>query len=113
MPSNHQAIIDAATFDAAQAKLKDRWKVASGRHRKYFLSGVRRCGHCGSILVGGCRGKGQRVLRQAIPNATKQRHDARPQQIVDTQQRLAPIDADAIIAELPHLDDYLQATQTD
>lgn len=49
---NHEPLIDQATFDAVQAKLKERSIVRGGPTRKHMLSGILRCGHCGGILVG-------------------------------------------------------------
>ena len=49
---NHEPLIDQATFDAAQAKLKERSKVRGGPTRRHLLSGILRCGHCGGILCG-------------------------------------------------------------
>ncbi len=59
VPNNHEPLIDENTFATVQAKLKARSKVSGGRFRKYLLSGVLRCGHCGSIMVGGSQGKGR------------------------------------------------------
>ena len=55
---NHEALVNQATFDAVQAKLKARSKVPGGPYRKYLLSGILRCGHCGSIMVGAGQGGG-------------------------------------------------------
>ncbi len=52
VPNNHEPLIDQETFDAVQAKLKARMKQRGGPVRKYLLSGILRCGHCGSIMVG-------------------------------------------------------------
>ncbi len=59
VPDNHEPLIDKETFDAAQAKLLERSRVAGGPMRKYLLSGTLRCGHCGGIMTGsrGSRGR--------------------------------------------------------
>ena len=58
VPNNHEAHIKQSTFDAVQAKLEARSRVHGGPFRKYLLSGILRCGHCGSILNGhGGRGR--------------------------------------------------------
>lgn len=46
------AIVDAATFDAVQARLRERrqpWK--RGGHARHLLSGLLRCGQCGGPMV--------------------------------------------------------------
>jgi site-specific DNA recombinase len=51
----HDPIIDIETFDRCAAKLASRsgGKGASGRGRnQYLLSGLVRCGHCGSAMIG-------------------------------------------------------------
>lgn len=57
--NNHEPLVDEKTFATVQAKLKARSKVSGGRYRKYLLSGVLRCGHCGSIMVGASQGEGR------------------------------------------------------
>ncbi len=59
VPDNHEPLIDKATFDAAQAKLLERSRVAGGPMRKYLLSGILRCGHCGGIMTGSCGSRGR------------------------------------------------------
>jgi site-specific DNA recombinase len=53
IPDAHEAIIDRPTWDAVQKKLKSRrakkWKPQGGG---YVLSGIVRCGHCGSLMYG-------------------------------------------------------------
>lgn len=136
IPNNHEAIIDERTFETVQGKLKARSKVSGGRFRKYLLSGVLRCGHCGSIMTGGSQGdgryqyykckrsrvsgtcknyavrtetieatlikhfrdvwlstKGQRALRKAIEAVSKKRATDRPSRIAELEQRLASLDA--------------------
>jgi hypothetical protein len=46
-------------FDAVQAKVAARSRVHGGPFRKYLLSGILRCGHCGSIMVGAGQGGGR------------------------------------------------------
>lgn len=62
VPDNHEPLVDADTFDAVQAKLKSRSTVRGGPFRKYLLSGILRCGHCGSIMVGAGQGSGRNGL---------------------------------------------------
>lgn len=46
------AIVDAATFDAVQARLHARKTTASGgSHPRHLLSGLLRCGQCGGPMV--------------------------------------------------------------
>lgn len=46
------AIVDADTFDAAQARLRSRrLKTPGGSHPRYVLSGILRCGQCGGPMV--------------------------------------------------------------
>lgn len=46
------AIIDAATFEAVQARVRGRrLPVKGGSHPRYLLSGVLRCGACGGAMV--------------------------------------------------------------
>lgn len=46
------AIVDAATFDAIQERLrKRRLPCKGGSHPKYILSGLLRCGQCGGPMV--------------------------------------------------------------
>lgn len=46
------AIVDAAIFDAAQARLqRRRLPCKGGSHPKYLLSGLLRCGQCGGPMV--------------------------------------------------------------
>ena len=59
VPDNHEPLIDKATFDAAQAKLIERSKVRGGPTRKYLLSGILKCGHCGGIMTGSAGSKGR------------------------------------------------------
>ena len=59
VPNNHEPLVDEKTFAKVQAKLKASSKFSGGRFRKYLLSGVLRCGHCGSIMVGASQGKGR------------------------------------------------------
>ncbi len=59
VPNNHEALVDQETFDAVQEKLKARSKKRGGPFRKYMLSGILRCGHCNSIMVGGGQGGGR------------------------------------------------------
>lgn len=59
IPNNHEALIDETTFAVVQERLRARSKVSGGRFRRYLLSGILRCGHCGSIMVGGSQGKGR------------------------------------------------------
>jgi len=51
--NNHEPLIDRATFDAVQAKLKERSVVRGGPCRKSLLSGILCCGHCGEIMTAG------------------------------------------------------------
>ncbi|MBX3420750.1 MAG: recombinase zinc beta ribbon domain-containing protein [Pirellulaceae bacterium] len=60
---NHKALIDKSTFDAVQAKLKERSKVGGGPARKHLLSGILRCGHCGGILTGSSGNQGRSKKR--------------------------------------------------
>lgn len=62
---NHEPLIDKATFDAVQAKLKERSIVRGGPNRKHMLSGILRCGHCGGLLIGsiGSHGRTKRNPR--------------------------------------------------
>src|SRR5690606_15358442 len=62
---NHEPLIDKATFDAVQAKLKERSIVRGGPNRKYMLSGILRCGHCGGLLVGSAGSPGRSKLNRA------------------------------------------------
>lgn len=64
---NHEALIDHATFDAAQTKLKERSTVRGGPTRKHLLSGILRCGHCGGILVGTAGSVGRNKTQKAYP----------------------------------------------
>ncbi len=59
VPNNHPALVDQAMFDAVQAKVAARSRVHGGPFRKYLLSGILRCGHCGSIMVGAGQGGGR------------------------------------------------------
>ncbi|HEV3318731.1 MAG TPA: recombinase family protein [Solirubrobacteraceae bacterium] len=60
--SEHEPLIDQATFDHAQAILAERGEDASrrrGNRSDFLLSGVIRCGHCGRAYIGmSARGKG-------------------------------------------------------
>ena len=48
---NHEPLIDKPTFDAVQVKRQQRSVVHGGPYRKYLLSGILRCGHCGGLLL--------------------------------------------------------------
>jgi hypothetical protein len=67
---NHEAIIDRATFEAAQAKLRRQRRVTAHRSgRQYIFSGVLVCADCGQVMAGvpyehgGPNGKGYRCHR--------------------------------------------------
>lgn len=49
--NNHEALIDEATFAAAQEQLRTT-RSRHGRPVEYLLAGLLRCGHCGGKLVG-------------------------------------------------------------
>ncbi len=60
IPDNHEAIVDQATFDAAQeilAKGKHGRSPYSEDDNPYLLTGLLRCGLCGSVLHGFNNGK--------------------------------------------------------
>jgi len=59
VPDNHTPLVDQATFDAAQAKLNERSTAKGGPMRRYLLSGILRCGHCGGILTGSAGSPGR------------------------------------------------------
>ena len=51
--TNHEALVDADTFDHVQAKLADRATTSTKpRTSDYILRGVLHCGHCGRALSG-------------------------------------------------------------
>ena len=52
IPNNHPPIIDQATFDRAQRKLNQNRTNTSPSQVPYALSGLMRCNHCGSKMVG-------------------------------------------------------------
>jgi DNA invertase Pin-like site-specific DNA recombinase len=73
------AIVDAATFDAVQARLRRRAQVKTGgSHPKHLLSGLLRCGRCGGPMVAvdryryGCataKDRGTCTSRVRVPRA--------------------------------------------
>lgn len=66
----HEAIVPRAMFDAVQLKLGTRnGKAARSDGSRYLLSGILRCGHCGSLMHGQRGpGKGRRNGRRVYDN---------------------------------------------
>lgn len=53
VPSSHPALIDRATFNAAQRRMTERRTSRSDQERhEYPLHGLLRCGRCGSPMIG-------------------------------------------------------------
>lgn len=61
-PAVWAAILDAATWEALLAAFKLE-RVPRGRPATYLLSGLVRCGLCGTKMTGSRTGRGQRVYR--------------------------------------------------
>ena len=65
VPDTHEALVDKQIFDAVQVKLKARSKSRGGPFRKYLLSGLLRCGHCGGLMTAsaGSYGSGRKKIK--------------------------------------------------
>ena len=52
-PNNHPAIIDEQTFERVQRRMQERKrKTSPNQTSKFLLTGILRCGHCGSVMYG-------------------------------------------------------------
>jgi DNA invertase Pin-like site-specific DNA recombinase len=76
-PNGHAAIVTAELFEAAQ-RPSARWKATSKRERfdgrvKYLLSGIARCGTCGSKMHGTPAGSKGRVYYRCTSRACEAR----------------------------------------
>jgi hypothetical protein len=60
---NHEPLVDEATFNKVQARLTAR-KTQRGPSRRYLLSGLLRCGHCGDIMAGSAGSHGRSKANQ-------------------------------------------------
>jgi hypothetical protein len=51
----HDALVDRATFDAVQRKIRAHGSTTRGHVREYLLTGLITCSNCGDIMVGTTR----------------------------------------------------------
>jgi hypothetical protein len=99
-----EPILDDQTFDACVAKYADpaRQKYRGGADVKHLLSGIARCGICGSPLYAGkSRGWSVYVCRAGKGHLTRSKEYLEDYVTAVILERLATIELDDITAEAP------------
>lgn len=101
VPSAHPALVDRATFHAAQRRMSERRtsRLQQERH-EYPLAGLLRCGRCGSPMIGE-----RRSSRMGVVTAYRC-EDATSRGTCDERSRRAEVVEAAIREELSRVDTH-------
>lgn len=98
-PGEHEAIIDQATFDLAQVKLKENtWKAGNQRHVKMdaLLRGVIYCTSCGSGMYPTYSASGERRYRYYVCYRSQQKLEG----YCNSRSVSAPAVEDAVVESI-------------